>query len=162
MHLSILDLATHQVSVVPGSTGKWSPRWSPDGRYIASLSWERPELKVFDFKTEKWSTLAVSDDVNYPGWSQDSQYIYSLVISPGGQDVYRVRVTGGKPERIVNLKDWHFASWDNYSMTLDPTDAPLLLARRWKQRYLRTEARGEVNAFVRVLCRVRGPFAGDC
>jgi Tol biopolymer transport system component len=126
-HVSILDLATHRVSVVPGSVGRWSPRWSPDGRYLAALSWERPELKVFDFKTEKWSTLAVSDDVNFPSWSQDSQYIYSLVITSGGQDVYRVRVTGGKPERIVDLKDWHFASWGHYSMTLDPTDAPLLL-----------------------------------
>ena len=64
--------------------------------------------------------------MNYPGWSQDSQYIYSLVISPGGQDVYRVRVTGGKPERIVRSEGLAF-SWDSYSMTLDPTDAPLLL-----------------------------------
>jgi Tol biopolymer transport system component/DNA-binding winged helix-turn-helix (wHTH) protein len=126
-HLSILDLANHKVTTVPGSTGKWSPRWSPDGRYIASLSWERPELKVFDFKTERWSTLSVSDDVNFPTWSQDSQYIYSLVISSGGQDVYRVRASGGKPERIVDLKDWHFAGWGLYSMTLDSTDALLLL-----------------------------------
>jgi hypothetical protein len=91
------------------------------------LSWERPELKVFDFKTERWSTLPVNDDVNFPTWSRNSQFIYSLVITSSGQELYRVRVTGGKPERIADLKDWHFASWSHYSMTLDPTDAPLLL-----------------------------------
>ena len=111
----------------PARVGRWSPRWSPDGRYLATLSWERPELKVFDFKTEKWSTLAVSDDVNFPSWSQDSQYIYSLVITPGGQGVFRNRVTGEKAEQIIDLKDWHFTGYGAYAVTLDPTDAPLFL-----------------------------------
>ena len=36
--ISILDLATHKVSALPGSQGLYSPRWSPNGRYIAGLS----------------------------------------------------------------------------------------------------------------------------
>jgi len=127
VHFSILDLVSHQVTPVPGSVGKWSPRWSPDGRYLATLSWELPELKLFDFKTETWSTLPLDGDINYPAWSQDSQFIYSLVITSGGQDVYRNRVTGEKAERIIDLKDWHFTGYGGYALALDPTDAPLFL-----------------------------------
>ncbi len=33
----IVDLATHQVSTIPGSENLFSPRWSPDGQYLAAL-----------------------------------------------------------------------------------------------------------------------------
>lgn len=36
--IQILDLNTHQISTIPGSERLFSPRWSPDGRYIAALS----------------------------------------------------------------------------------------------------------------------------
>ncbi len=32
---SSFDLATHQVTTLPGSEDMSSPRWSPDGRFIA-------------------------------------------------------------------------------------------------------------------------------
>ena len=41
-YLGILDLASQKVTVVPGSVGMYSPRWSPDGRYLAALSWAAP------------------------------------------------------------------------------------------------------------------------
>jgi WD40 repeat protein len=56
--INILDLRTHKVSVVPGSTGLFSPHWSPDGRYIAALSYDGQTLMLFDFKTKKWVELA--------------------------------------------------------------------------------------------------------
>lgn len=36
--LEMLDLRTGTVSPIPGSEGVFSPRWSPDGRYIAAIS----------------------------------------------------------------------------------------------------------------------------
>ena len=33
----LLDLRMNQVSLLPGGTKMFSPRWSPDGRYIAGL-----------------------------------------------------------------------------------------------------------------------------
>src|SRR5262249_25169701 len=34
--IHLLDLRTNQVSLLPGSEGLKSPRWSPDGRYITA------------------------------------------------------------------------------------------------------------------------------
>jgi Tol biopolymer transport system component len=42
--LYLLDLRTNRVSTVPGSDGLYSPRWSPDGRYIAATTPEGLKL----------------------------------------------------------------------------------------------------------------------
>jgi len=41
--------------------------------------------------------------------------------------VFRIRVSGGEAERIVDLKNWHLTGRYGLWMGLDPTDAPLLL-----------------------------------
>ena len=38
--IRIMDVKTREVSTVPGSSGLFSPRWSPDGRYLAALNLE--------------------------------------------------------------------------------------------------------------------------
>jgi Tol biopolymer transport system component len=35
--IDFIDVKTRNISVLPGSTGLVSPRWSPDGRYIAAM-----------------------------------------------------------------------------------------------------------------------------
>jgi Tol biopolymer transport system component len=42
--IRILDLRTHQVDTLPGSQGLFSPRWSPDGRYIPAFSVDSTSL----------------------------------------------------------------------------------------------------------------------
>lgn len=125
--LRILDLASRRVTALPGSAGLWSPRWSPDGKYIAAMSLEVQGLKVLDVATERWSTLPVSERMDYPAWSSDSAYIYFLRLVNGDRGVYRIRATGGKAERVVDLKDWHITGYYTFWMALDPTDTPLLL-----------------------------------
>jgi DNA-binding winged helix-turn-helix (wHTH) protein len=56
--IRIGDLDTRKVSVVPESTGMFSPRWSPDGRYIAAMTLDQHRLMVFDRNSDKWSTVA--------------------------------------------------------------------------------------------------------
>jgi len=49
-------------------------------------------------------------------------------VRPGrNQGVFRIPVSGGKEERVVNMTDWHLTGYFGYSMSLDPTDAPLVL-----------------------------------
>jgi eukaryotic-like serine/threonine-protein kinase len=76
--IRILDLKTRRVTSIPGSDDKYSPRWSPDGRYLAALNLEPVSRKIFlyDFQTEKWSQW-INDPVGvgYPAWSSDSNHI---------------------------------------------------------------------------------------
>jgi Tol biopolymer transport system component len=122
----ILNLDTRQATIIPGSDYLFEPRWSPDGRYIAAAGFDVDELKVFDFKTGKWTELARGGPADCPEWSADSQLIYFRRVS-GDRGLFRVRPSGGRAEKVVDLKDWHDAGWFGRYMGLDPTDAPLLL-----------------------------------
>ncbi len=125
--LRVVDLNTQQVTILPGSQGKWSPRWSSDGRYIAALSGpDIGHLPVFDLKLQRWSDLRPSGGVDYPSFSRDNKFLYFLRIKPE-QGVFRIPVTGGKEERVVNLKDWHLTGHTGVYMSLDPSDAPLVM-----------------------------------
>jgi len=125
--LRVVDLVSHQVTTLPGSEGVWSPRWSPDGRYIAGLyTGPTGGIKIFDFETQRWSVLQRTGETNFPTWSSDSQFIYFLLPTddPG---VFRVHVSGGKAERVVDLKGFRYTGAFNLWMGLDPTDTPMLL-----------------------------------
>jgi DNA-binding winged helix-turn-helix (wHTH) protein/Tol biopolymer transport system component len=127
LELRIVDLETRQVTVVPGSAGKWSPRWSPDGRYIAAFIMpEINHLYVFDLKLQRWLDVPVNGDVGFEDFSHDSKAIYFLRYGKD-QGVFRIPVIGGKEERVVDMSSWHLTGYFGFSMSLDPTDAPLVL-----------------------------------
>jgi Tol biopolymer transport system component len=88
----ILDLSSRRVSTVSGSLGFSSPRWSPDGRYIAGMFSEVQGLVLFDVSTQKW-TKVFDGDVDYPMWSHDGKYLY-----------FEFHPAPDKPNRIVRLR----------------------------------------------------------
>lgn len=125
--LRVLDIATHQVTTLPGSEGVWSPRWSPNGRFIAGLrTGSVGGMKIFDFETRKWTVVLPTVGCNYPTWSSDGQFLYYLLpySDPG---VYRVRMSGGDAERVVDLKGFRFTGAFTLYMGLDPANTPMLL-----------------------------------
>jgi DNA-binding winged helix-turn-helix (wHTH) protein/Tol biopolymer transport system component len=128
--LRIVDLRSKQTTILPGSEGKWSPRWSPDGRFIAAFldgpQQPNPSLPIFDSTTRKWHAVQVNGAMGYLSFSHDSRFIYFLRYGRD-QGVFRIPVVGGKEERVVDLTDWHLAGYFGYSMSLDPDDAPLVL-----------------------------------
>jgi Tol biopolymer transport system component len=121
----ILDRNTHQLTTLAGSKGMFSPRWSPDGRYIVAFSADSTRLLLFDFRTQKWSDLA-KGTLGWPNWSRDGQYVYVLDQS-GTEAVLRIRVSDGKEERVIDLKNFSTAGRYNGSLSLAPDDSPLLL-----------------------------------
>lgn len=125
-HLAALDLTTRQITTVPGSDNLWSPRLSPDGKSTAAFSVIDQGLKVLDVATHRLSNLPLKNSIGYPEWSSDSRYIYFSHRESGDPGVYRIRATGGKMERVVDLKDWPIAGMSTFWSALDPTGAPLL------------------------------------
>ncbi|HEY1801497.1 MAG TPA: protein kinase [Terriglobales bacterium] len=123
--IHILDMKTQQVTTLPDSQGLFSPRWSPDGRYLAALHTDSSGLALFDFKTQKWTPL-VKGLVGYPSWSHDGRFIYFLriITNPG---VDRVSVLGGKIEQIVDLEKFQMTGIYGFWLGLMPNDVPLLL-----------------------------------
>jgi eukaryotic-like serine/threonine-protein kinase len=124
--ISILDLQTRKVSIVPGSEQLFSPHWSPDGRYIAAMPSVGPGLMLFDFKTQKWVELA-RIGASFPNWSRDGNYIY---FHTWGSDLalYRVRISDRKLEKVVSLKGVRLTIGEVGTWCgLGPDDSPLVL-----------------------------------
>ena len=107
MAICIIDLVTHQVSTVPGSDDLFSPRWSPDGQYLAAESSDSTKLLLFDFKTQKWSdSIAEPGVVGYLNWSPDGNYLYydGTFTGTDHPTFRRVKVGQTHSELLVDLK----------------------------------------------------------
>ncbi len=123
----ILDSVTGKISPLPGAKQFFSPRWSPDGRYIAALTNDSGTLMLFDRVRQQWEQL-VKMPMGYPSWSHDGQYIYFDTTFTQDANVFRVRISDHKVERLVSLKEMRRYSGDLGSWTgLTPDDSPLLV-----------------------------------
>ena len=59
----------------PGRRVCWSPRLSPDGRYLAALSQDSSTLTPYDFRTQQWANwLTEPANIAFPTWSRRSVY----------------------------------------------------------------------------------------
>jgi Tol biopolymer transport system component/DNA-binding winged helix-turn-helix (wHTH) protein len=102
--IEVLHLDTGTVDEVPQSEGLFSPRWSPDGRYIAALSLDQRQVKLFNVATRQWSTLPVHSGAD-PVWSPDSRYLYLHESLDPAQPIDRVAVPGGPVQPLIRLND---------------------------------------------------------
>ena len=105
MQIRVLDLKTHKVSEIAGSEGLFSPRWSPDGRYIAALSPDFTKVMLFDFQTQKWTNwlTEAAGAVSYPSWSSDSKYLYFDDLVTGEESIRRVKLGETQAESVFVL-----------------------------------------------------------
>lgn len=123
--IHILDLTSRQVSDLPGSQGLYSPRWSPNGRYISAFSAESTRLMLFDFQNQKWTELA-EGSFSWLNWSRDGAYVYVL-DSRGRDAVLRIRMNDHKSEQVADLKNFLITGQHGGALALAPDDSPLLL-----------------------------------
>lgn len=115
--IRIMDVATKQVKTVPGSAALFSPRWSPDGRYLAALDFEETSktMRIFDFQTGKWSDWTTDPVyVGYPAWTSDSHYIeYSTET-----EVRRIKLGESHAQTLFSIRELHqysapeFGAWN--------------------------------------------------
>lgn len=105
-YIELFDVKTRQISQVPGSKGIFAPRWSPDGRYILAITAAgNDKLMLYDVKNQKWRQLNTSvNSFGYLAGSPDSAYIYFDTILNGDTGYFRLRISDGKMEKLVDLK----------------------------------------------------------
>jgi serine/threonine protein kinase/Tol biopolymer transport system component len=123
--IRVLDVASHQITNLPESQGYFSPRWSPDGRYVAALSAKTDGIFLFDLRTRKWSELTESS-AGFPNWSADGKYLYFLGRVPN-RAVLRVGILDRRVELVADLDNLPTTGYWSTSFTLTPDDSPLLL-----------------------------------
>jgi serine/threonine protein kinase/Tol biopolymer transport system component len=123
--IRMLDVKTNQLSSLPDSAGLYSPRWSPNGRYISAMNADSRVLMLYDFQTQKWQELA-RVTMGFPNWSKNSDYVYFL-HEENQPSVMRVHLTDHKVERIADLKNFRQAGFFNVWLGMAPDDSPLLL-----------------------------------
>jgi Tol biopolymer transport system component len=111
-----LNLESRELVQIPGSEGIFSPRISPDGRYISGLKVGGQTLLIFDQTADNWSVLAEGEAFGFNEWSHDSKYVYARASHGGSADIVRVRIKDHVMEHVVSLKDFPalvdpFANW---------------------------------------------------
>jgi Tol biopolymer transport system component/tRNA A-37 threonylcarbamoyl transferase component Bud32 len=125
----VLAMKTRHASKLPGSDGLFSPRWSPNGRYVVAITLDSLHLMLFDFTTQQWTELAKATGfVGYPNWSRDGRYLYFHGILEKGEGYYRVQISDRKLERILTLKGFEaavgpFGNWSGIA----PDESPLFV-----------------------------------
>jgi Tol biopolymer transport system component len=103
MVIHVVDLKTRRISVLPGTEGMWSPRWSPDGRSIVGLSAVGWKIELYDLATHKQTELAAMQS-GYPAWSHDGEWVHFVTVT-GVRTWYRVRVRDRKLEQLYGNRD---------------------------------------------------------
>jgi len=129
----ILNLQTRRSTTVSGSQGMWSPRWSPDGKYlVALLRWPSTKLMLFSFASNTWEELASASIFGWLNWSRDSKFVYALNGFWGANDVslVRIAVSDHKEQQIASLRGfrataYYFDRWNFGWIGLDADDRPI-------------------------------------
>jgi hypothetical protein len=99
-------MTTGKFSTIAGSNGMFSPRWSPDGRYLAAMSFGgiAKKLLLYDFQAQTWKTWVTDDNgIAYPAWTADGGYVQY----EAGSEVRRAKLGDSRPETLFSLKDFH-------------------------------------------------------
>jgi Tol biopolymer transport system component len=136
--IRILNLDTKESKKIPAPTELDSPRWSPDGRFVAALSHESTRLFVYSFDTKLWKELPVppmpkQGRIGWPAWSHDSRYVYVMVDQPPGEKIYRYRIPNGTAELVGGTASSEIVCpvfrWDAW-FGLTPDDRIMVLRDR--------------------------------
>jgi serine/threonine protein kinase len=104
-NIQIVDLASHQVSNVTGSERLFSPRWSPDGQYLAALNEDSTKLLLFNFKSQSWADwVAEPGAIGFVNWSSDGKYVYYDSAFTAHQTFRRVKLGETHSELVNDLQ----------------------------------------------------------
>ncbi len=127
MALYLFDIGNRHLSEIPGTKGLWSPRWSPDGRYIAAITTDSQAIGILCWPGSQWKELVRMRSVDNATWSADSRFIQFNGHTEDMQEwLFRLHVPEGRLERVTGLTNltWPAETW----WGIAPDGTPLGLA----------------------------------
>lgn len=99
-HLYTYDLRTGKTTMMQGTAGLFSPRWSPDGRYVAAMHIDFKGMSLWDVTKSEWRPF-FTHDIDNPFWAPDSEWIY--FNAHYDMNLWRARVRDGKVEKVLAI-----------------------------------------------------------
>jgi len=126
--IELLELGTGKTSELPGSKGLFSPRWSPDGHWIAALTLDQKQIRLFDFQQQRWRDLASSSAAD-PVWSSDSKSLLVHAVLADQEPILRILVPSGGIQPVADLSELLRDPPNYFFSGLNPADQPIVLPR---------------------------------
>lgn len=128
-NIQLLDLKTLKTEILPGSADLFSPRWSPDGQWIAALSLDQTRLLLYDVVKHTWKTLFTGSAAD-PVWSPDSKAVYFHAFADPRSAILRIPLTGGPAARVADMSNLDLPKVDSYFFGgITPAGAPIVEPR---------------------------------
>ena len=126
--IQILDLKTRELTSLPDSGAYFSPRWSPDGRWMLAIDPTTWILKLYDFKTRGWEDLTKLP-TGYPIWTEDSQCIIFNNTNDSKPAEYRICLKDRKPQLLVDMTQFGPVGLGTFGWTGVSPDGSILAVR---------------------------------
>ncbi|HLK66558.1 MAG TPA: winged helix-turn-helix domain-containing protein [Bryobacteraceae bacterium] len=143
MKIHLFDRLTSHTSVLKGSDGLWTPRWSPNGNYISALRQDSTGLMVFGpGVSANWRQIVRGNAIDNSVWSRDSKYIYFTGrIDSDRLQVFRVRIPGGLVENIADIEAFPLPGEQWFGVAPDGSPLGIRSVRHQELYYLESTLR---------------------
>ncbi len=142
--IEIMNLENMQPHEVPNSRGFNTPRWSPDGRFLAAVKWGTLELALYEIATRIWRVIP-GTRVGYLNWSDRSDGLFFLSIAHGAEpevrhlDIKSFKINAAASLTEVRRPSFSFGDWvgigpSNSLLALRDLSTEEILAWRYEKR----------------------------
>jgi len=104
--LAIMDSdgANHRF-ITNGQSLALTPRWSPDYKSIAYVSYIGRTVRIYVYDVDKGQQRAIFQTTNAtfaPRWSPDGRTLLFSMAQGGNTDIYKISANGGTPTRLTD------------------------------------------------------------